>query len=40
MSVFLTELAATYGSVRQYVTDYLGVPESMLSELTALYTTS
>jgi protein-tyrosine phosphatase len=40
MSVFLTELAATYGSVRQYVTDYLGVPESVLSELTAQYTTS
>lgn len=37
MRVFLDELAARYGSVRQYVTGYLGVSDAVISEIRALY---
>jgi protein-tyrosine phosphatase len=37
MRVFLGELAAGYGSVRQYVTGYLGVSDAVISEIRALY---
>jgi protein-tyrosine phosphatase len=39
MRVFLTELAATYGSVRQYVTGYLGVSDLVIADLARLYLT-
>ena len=37
MRVFLTELAATFGSVREYVSGYLGVPDAVVSDLASLY---
>ncbi len=37
MRVFLTELAATFGSVHEYVTDYLGVPNAVITDLASLY---
>jgi protein-tyrosine phosphatase len=37
MRVFLTELEQRHGSVRGYVTDYLGVPDAVISELRARY---
>ncbi len=37
MRAFLDELAARYGSVRQYVTGYLGVSDAVISEIRALY---
>ena len=37
MQVFLAELAATFGSVREYVTGYLGVEEAAIAELRALH---
>jgi protein-tyrosine phosphatase len=38
MRLFLAELASRHGSVRRYVTDYLGVPASLISDLRARYT--
>lgn len=37
MEVFLDELAGRYGSVRDYVTHYLGVPDSVIAELRDRY---
>ncbi len=37
MQVFLAELAGTFGSVREYVTGYLGVEEAAIAELRALH---
>lgn len=37
MQVFLAELAGTFGSVREYVTGYLGVEVAAIAELRALY---
>jgi protein-tyrosine phosphatase len=37
MRVFLAELAATYGSVYEYVTDYLGIGDGVISDLASLY---
>jgi protein-tyrosine phosphatase len=39
MRVFLAELAATFGSVRQYVTSYLGVSDLVIADLGKLYLT-
>ncbi len=37
MRVFLAGLAAQFGSVRQYVTDYLGVADAVIADLRRLY---
>ena len=37
MELVLAELAATYGSVREYVTGYLGQPPRLIEELRATY---
>jgi hypothetical protein len=37
MELVLAELAATYGSVREYVTGYLGQPPRLIEELRAAY---
>ncbi|HEY2506145.1 MAG TPA: tyrosine-protein phosphatase [Streptosporangiaceae bacterium] len=37
MEVFLAELAGRYGSVRDYVTRYLGVPDLVIAELQDRY---
>ncbi len=39
MRVFLAELTATFGSVRRYVTSYLGVPDLVIADLAKLYLT-
>jgi protein-tyrosine phosphatase len=39
MSVFLAELAETFGSVREYVTGYLGLPDAVIADLGRLYLT-
>jgi hypothetical protein len=39
MRVFLAELAGTFGSVRRYVTDYLGVSDRVIADLGRLYLT-
>jgi protein-tyrosine phosphatase len=38
MRLFLAELASRFGSVREYVTGYLGVDQNVLSDLASLYT--
>jgi protein-tyrosine phosphatase len=40
MRVFLAELASTFGSVREYVTGYLGVTDTVIAELGRLYLTN
>jgi protein-tyrosine phosphatase len=37
MQLFLTELDGCYGSVRDYVTGYLGLPEGLIGDLGAAY---
>ena len=39
MRVFLAELAAAHGSVAGYVTGYLGLRDSVISDLRARYLT-
>jgi len=40
MRVFLAELTSTFGSVREYVTGYLGVTDTVIAELGRLYLTA
>jgi protein-tyrosine phosphatase len=40
MEVFLAELSGRHGSVRDYVTGYLGVQDAVIRQLTARYTTT